>query len=99
MDSISPVNCPDLRQIIDFYLGKLDDEATEAVFAHLETCRSCESLMEQIEHKHSVPFVQKLRSMNLTIDREYLQESEFQQAIRNLPTMIERTLLPVKDCR
>lgn len=92
MESSLPVECPDLRQLIDFYLGKLDEAATEIVFSHLEICQSCETRLEQIENKHPVPFVQKLRSMNLTADRPYLQEPEFQQALQNLPTVIDQSL-------
>ncbi|MEZ6035556.1 MAG: hypothetical protein R3C17_20865 [Planctomycetaceae bacterium] len=87
-----PGKCPDLRLLIDFYLGKLDEEAMETIFVHLEICDSCEKLLEQIENKHPVPFLQKLRSMNLTTDRAYLHEPEFQQALQNLPTVIDQSL-------
>lgn len=97
MDPETRALCPDLRQIVDFYLGKLDEDFIEGIFVHLEVCGACEKLLEQIEKKHSVPFLEKLKSMSLTDDRAFLQEDEYQQAVRNLPTVIEQVEFPDKE--
>ena len=91
MEPNLPGNCPDLRLLVDFFLGKLDEHAMETIFGHLEICPSCENLLEQIETRNPVPFLQKLRSMNLTADRIFLQEPEFQQTLKNLPTVIDQS--------
>ena len=54
-------NCPDPAELIDFALGKLPQEAIEAVTDHLESCLQCQSKVAELDQLAD-GFVAQLRA-------------------------------------
>jgi serine/threonine protein kinase len=71
-------NCPKRDELVEFALGKLPQEAIEAVTDHVESCLECQSRVAELDHV-SDDLVAQLRDQ--PPHSPFAAESELQQAL------------------
>lgn len=49
---MSDPNCPSRDDLLAYAVGKLADDASEAIDAHLDTCPNCQSALETLHDAH-----------------------------------------------
>jgi hypothetical protein len=88
---MSTVTCPSREELSAYVFGRLPDEASEAVAAHLDSCPDCEAALATFDDADDTFVAQIRRGPTAT---PYLQEPECQVAIARARAMLDRSSSP-----
>ncbi|WP_339910972.1 serine/threonine-protein kinase [Symmachiella dynata] len=80
------VACPDGTRLLDYVLGRLDEEQIDVVADHIDHCEQCEAMAKELDST-SDSLVALLRTSNATDPND--EDSEIQLAIQ---AVVSRTL-------
>ena len=76
--------CPDPEQLLAFSLGKLPEEACDAIAAHLDQCPACENTVSGMD-RMTDPLVSHLCAP--AAQSKYIDEPQCQEALRRVKAM------------
>jgi serine/threonine protein kinase/WD40 repeat protein len=73
--------CPDRDQLLDYLLGKLPDDASEQIAAHLDECPPCEAAAETLDRVSDTLVSQLERPV---VPSRFAHEPQYQQALQRV---------------
>src|SRR5947208_8722877 len=82
-------NCFDASTLKDYLLGKLSDEQSDAIAAHLEKCLSCEATIAQLD-RASDTLTNGLRMPVISAEPESDSVAELQAALAKVQSLEPR---------
>jgi anti-sigma factor RsiW len=78
------LNCPARSELLDYSVGKLTDESSARVEAHIETCAACQATLGAIDDSRDA-LISHLRRP--AIPDSYLEEPECAEAVARAKAM------------
>ena len=79
--------CPDRGQLTAYAVGRLPDDTSDAIAAHVDSCPDCAAVLAALEEPDD-PFTAQLRG---PADNPYAKESECRSAVARARTILEQS--------
>ena len=84
---MSAMTCPSREELSAYVLGRLADQVSEAVAAHLDSCPDCEAALATLDHVDDTLVAQIRRGSTAT---PYMQEPACRVAVDRARTVLDR---------
>ena len=88
---MSTLTCPRREELSSYVFGRLTDEASEAVAAHLESCPDCAAALATFDDEDDTLVAQIRRGTTAT---PYFREPECQVAVARALAVLDRSSFP-----